>query len=215
MKIKYLGHSCFMITSDTGARIITDPYETAADLTYAKITESADIVTVSHGHFDHRNAPAIRGNPKVVKQAAAVNIKGIAIKGIPSYHDDASGTKRGNNIIFCIDVDGIRVCHLGDLGHRLSDKQIAELGKVDILFIPVGGYYTIDARGATEVGNQIKPKAMIPMHFKTEKDFPDISGVEPFLKGKTNVTQLDTSEAEFGRGQLPTTTQIIVLKPAL
>ncbi len=213
MKIKYLGHACFVISSDDGTRIITDPYKISDSLTYSEIKESADVVTVSHDHFDHNNASAVRGSPKVVKEAGTADIKGIAIKGVPSHHDDAGGGKRGNNIMFRLEVDGIRVCHLGDLGHRLKDQQAAELGKVDILLIPVGGFYTIDAKVAGEVCNQIKPKVIIPMHFKTEKGIPNITGVDEFLRGKTNVSRLDSSETELR--ELPTATQIIVLKSAL
>ncbi len=213
MRIKYLAHACFTITSDTGTKIITDPYTTSESLTYGEIKESADIVTVSHDHGDHNNVAAVRGNPEVVRGAAKT--KGIEFKSIPSYHDDAGGKQRGDNIMFCFEVDGMRVCHLGDLGHRLSDKQMAELGKVDILFIPVGGYYTIDAKVATEVCNQIKPRVIIPMHFKTDRGLQVLAGVEDFLQGKANVSRLDSSEAEFREGQLPTTTQIVVLKTEL
>jgi len=213
MKIKYLGHACFVITSDTGIRIITDPYETSEILTYGEITEAADAVTVSHDHFDHNNVAAIRGNPKVAK--GTTKVKGMEFQGIPTYHDNTGGKQRGKNTIFCFYVDGIRVCHLGDLGHWLSDSQVAELGEVDILLIPVGGNYTIDAKIATAVYNQIKPKVVIPMHFRTEKSFPEIAGIGDFMQEKTNVSQLDTSEIEFIEGKLPKSTQIIVLKPAL
>jgi L-ascorbate metabolism protein UlaG (beta-lactamase superfamily) len=211
MRIKYLGHACFLITSDDGTRIITDPYETTQDLTYGEIRESADVVTVSHEHGDHNNVAAVGGNPQAVRESASV--KGIDFKGIPSYHDNSGGTKRGANTIFCFEVDGIRLCHLGDLGHMLTDKQTAELGKVEVLFVPVGGVFTIDAGTATEVCGQLNPRVIIPMHFKTPKSFPVIAAVEEFLQGKTNVSQPDTSEAEFGT--LPETTQVMVLKPAL
>jgi len=215
MKIKWLGHASFMITSDTGTKLITDPYEPNKELTYGEINESADIVTVSHDHFDHSNVAAVRGNPKVVKGAVIVEIKGIAIKGTPSYHDDADGKKRGGNIIFCFEVDGIRVCHLGDLGHLLSDKQVAEVGTVDILLIPVGGYFTINGRIATQVCNQLKPKVIIPMHWNYKWSFSEIASVDEFLRGKRDVSQLDASEVEFKEGELPASTQIIVLKSAL
>ena len=215
MKIKFLGHATFVITSDTGVKIITDPYETGPDLTYGEITESADIVTVSHDHHDHGNVAAVRGNPEVVSRVGRTKARGIEVKGIASYHDEVGGRLRGNNVIFCFEVDGIRVCHLGDLGHLLDDKQVKEIGSVDILLIPVGGYYTIDAKAATEVCDQLKPKVIIPMHYKTEKGIPNIVGVGEFLGGKANVTRLDTSQAEFKPGELPATSQIIVLKPAL
>jgi len=215
MKVKYLGHAAFVITSDKGIKIITDPYETGPGLTYGEITESADIVTVSHDHFDHCHVAGVRGNPEVVKKAGRSTAKGIEFNGIASYHDEAKGRLRGNNTIFCFEVDGIRVCHLGDLGHMLDDRQVKELSSVDILLIPVGGYYTIDAKTATQVCNQLKPRVIMPMHYKTEKGIPGIFGVDEFIKGKNNVTRQDSSEVEFKPGELPATSQIMVLKPAL
>ncbi len=215
MKIKWLGHASFLITSDTGTKIITDPYATGSGIKYGEITESADIVAVSHDHSDHNNMAAVRGKPEVVRGTGITKVKGVEFKGIPSYHDEAGGSQRGKNTIFCFEMDGIRVCHLGDLGHQLSDKQASELGEIDILLMPVGGYYTIDAKVATQVGNQLKPKVIIPMHFKTDKCGFPISGVDEFLKGKEEVKKLNASEVEFKQAELPPTTQIIVLKPAL
>ncbi len=213
MKIKWLGHASFVITSDTGTKIIADPYHTSGNLQYGEIQESADIVTVSHEHGDHNNVAAVGGNPEVVRETAKV--KGIEFKGIPTYHDDTEGQQRGKNTIFCFEVDGIRLCHLGDLGHQLSDKQVAELGKVDMLLIPVGGFYTIDAKDATELYGKLAPKVVIPMHFRNDRCELPISGVDEFLQGKAGVSRLDASEVEFKQGILPATTQIIVLKPAL
>ncbi len=215
MKIKYLGHASFLITSDAGVRIITDPYETGGNFSYGEITESADIVTVSHDHLDHSNVAAVRGNPKVVRGIAPVEIKEIEFKGIPTYHDDAGGKLRGNNIVFCFEVDGIRLCHLADLGHQLSPQQVAELGTIDILLIPVGGFYTIDAKVATQVCNQLKPKVIIPMHWNNKWSFSKIASVDEFLREKEDVSRLDTSEVAFKQGELPPTTQIMVLKSAL
>jgi len=204
-----------MITSDAGTKIITDPYVTGGALSYGEIKETADIVTVSHDHGDHDNPAAVRGNPEVVKGAVTKKIKGIEFSGIPTYHDDAGGKSRGNNTIFCFEVDGLRVCHLGDLGHQLSDKQAAELGRVDILLIPVGGFFTIDAEVAGQVCNQLQPKVIIPMHFRNDKCALPIAPVDEFLKGKEGVSRLDASEVELKQGELPATTQIIVLRPAL
>ncbi len=215
MKIKWLGHSSFMITSDTGLKIITDPYVTGGSLSYGKIKEQADIVTVSHEHGDHNNVAAVQGNPKVVKGAGIAPIKGIEFKGIPTYHDDAGGKLRGNNTIFCFEVDGVRICHLGDLGHQLSAQQIDELGRIDILLIPVGGFFTIDAKVASQVCSKLIPKVIIPMHYKTDKCAFPIAGVDEFLRGKEGASRPDASEVEFKQGELPTTTQIIVLKSAL
>jgi len=215
MKIKYLGHATFIITSDRGIKIITDPYETGGEFSYGEIQESADIVLVSHDHFDHSNVSAVGGNPKLVRGAVTTEIKGIEFKGIATYHDDAGGRLRGKNAIFCFEVDGIKVCHLGDLGHQLSAQQVVELGKVDILLIPVGGFYTIDAKAASQVCDKLTPKVIIPMHYKTDKCGLPIASVDEFLRGKKDVSRLDASEAEFKQAELPASTQIIVLKPAL
>ncbi len=213
MKIKWLGQSSFLITSEAGIRIITDPYAPSERLTYDEIKESANIVTVSHEHGDHNNVAAVKDNPEVVRGTAKV--KGIEFKGIPTYHDDAGGRSRGKNTIFCFEVDGIRVCHLGDLGHPLSDKQATELGSVDILLIPVGGFYTIDAKVASQLCDRLKPKVIIPMHFKNDKCTFPIAGVDEFLQRKEGVSRLDTSEVEFKQGELTATTKTVVLKPAL
>ena len=219
MKIKWLGHASFLIASDTGTKIITDPFEASyvasGGPSYGDIEESADIVTVSHDHTDHSNVATVRGKPDVIRKVGITKVKGMEFKGIASHHDEAGGSKRGKNTIFCFEVDGIRVCHLGDLGHQLSDKQASELGDVDILLIPVGGYYTIDAKVATQICVQLKPKVIIPMHFKTDKCGFPIAGVDEFLKGKETVKVLNDSEVEFKQKELPSTPHIIVLQPYL
>ena len=213
MKIKWLGHAAFLITSDNGTRIITDPYETSEGLTYGEITESADIVTVSHDHGDHNNTAAVKGNPQVVRDSAEA--KGINIKAIPTAHDDKGGSERGKNMVFCFQVDGVRIVHLGDLGHLLTDNQVVEIGKVHVLLVPVGGYFTIDARTAQEVSEQVRTRVVIPMHYKNDKCVFPIGGVDEFTKGKTNVTQVNGSEVTFTVPELPTSPQIMVLQPAL
>lgn len=213
MKIKWLGHASFLITSAGGTRIITDPYIVGSGLKYGEIKESADVVSVSHDHFDHNNVAAVGGSPQVVKGTAEA--KGVKFAGVATYHDASQGKERGDNTIISMDVDGVTVCHLGDLGHPLSDKEVADIGKVDVLLVPVGGFFTIDAKTATEVCNKLNPKVIIPMHFKTDKcDFP-IASVDDFLEGKQGVTKADSSEVEYTPGQLPETTEIVVLKPTL
>lgn len=213
MKIKWLGHAAFLITSDSGTRIITDPYETSEGLKYGEITETADIVTVSHDHGDHSNVAAVKGNPQVVRDTTEV--KGINIKAIPTAHDDKGGSERGKNTIFCLQVDGVRVVHLGDLGHLLTDNQVVEVGKVHVLLVPVGGHFTVDAGAAGEVCDQVRTRVIIPMHYKNDKCVFPIGGVDEFIKSKTNVTQVNGSEVEFTVPELPTSPQIMVLQPAL
>ena len=213
MKIKYLAHAAFLVTAANGARLVTDPYTTGPGLMLGEITETADVVTVSHEHGDHNNAAAVKGNPKILR--AAGEVKGIKIKAVIAYHDNIGGARRGKNTVFCFEVDGINVCHAGDLGHELSAEQVNAIGRVDVLMIPVGGNFTIDANGATKVCDQLKPKVILPMHYKTDKIEIPIAGVEDFLKGKSNVTRSSESEIELTSGKLPVSPQIIVLKPVL
>ncbi len=214
MKIKWLGHAAFLITSDSGIKIITDPYITNESIKYSDINESADIVTASHEHFDHNNTAAVKGNPEIISGPVSGPVKGIEFSSVATYHDDSGGKEKGGNFMYCFEVDGIRVCHAGDLGHDLSEAQAAQAGKVDVLIVPVGGFYTIDAATATRVAAMLAPKVIIPMHFKNDRlDFP-ISGVDEFLKGKDNVTILDGCELELKQAELPESTQIMVLQPA-
>jgi L-ascorbate metabolism protein UlaG (beta-lactamase superfamily) len=218
MKIKWYGHAAFLITSDEGTKIIIDPYEPGAfggQLSYGKIKDQADIVLTSHDHADHNYTQDLPGTPQVVKGSGPKTLKGISIKGVSTYHDPSKGSERGANTIFTIKINNIQLCHLGDLGHLLSDKELAEIGPVDILLIPVGGFFTIDPREATRVAEQIKPRILIPMHFKTGKCGFSIAPVEDFLKGKANIKRPKTSEATFEKATLPQQMEIVVLEYAL
>ncbi len=216
MRIKWLGHASFLITTDDGIKIITDPYEPGAyngAVGYKPIDEEADIVTVSHEHEDHNYVKGIKGNPQVVKGIGERNIKGIKIKGIATKHDPHDGKERGDNTVFVIEVEGVKICHLGDLGHVITDEQKNEIGCVDVLLVPVGGYYTIDAKQAWEVVQKLSPKVVIPMHFKTEVlGFP-ISSVDDFIKDKENVKKRE-EEVEIKKDELPQNLEIWVLKHA-
>jgi len=215
MKLKWLGHSCFLITSREGLRIVTDPYAVGSGISYAPVNESADIVTVSHDHGDHSNVSSLRGTPELVKGSGVKSVRGIEFRGIATYHDGAQGKHRGHNTLFCFEVDGVRVCHCGDLGHLLSPAQASDVGAVDLLLVPVGGTFTIDAAEASELCSQLRPRVVVPMHFKTPKcDYP-IAGVESFLEGKKNVESAEASEREFDAEKLPGATRIVVLEPAL
>ena len=218
MKIKWYGHAAFLITSDKGTKFIIDPYEPGAfggQLSYGKIKDQADIVLTSHDHADHNYTQDLPGTPQVVKGSGSKTVKGISMKGISTYHDPSQGSERGANTIFTIKINHIQLCHLGDLGHLLSDKELAEIGPVDILLIPVGGLFTIDPKEATGVAEQIKPNVLIPMHFKTGKCGFSIAPVEDFLKGKTNIGRPKVSEVTFDKATLPPQMEILVLEHAL
>ncbi len=214
MKVTYLAHACFLITSKDGLRIMTDPYKTGDGISYGSVTGPADVATSSHEHGDHAEVGSIKGNPAVVKSTGITEAKGIKFKGVAAFHDEAQGAQRGKDTIMCFTVDGVRCCHTGDLGHQLSKEQIAEIGPVDLLMIPVGGFYTIDATGATAVMQALKPRATLPMHYKTEKLGYPISGIDGFLKGKKNVRRVDGSELTLDAKKLPDG-EIVVLKPAM
>ena len=213
MKIKWLGHASFLVTSEKGVKIITDPYTVGGGLSYGQISEAADVVTVSHDHADHNNARAVVGSPEIVKGPGPKKAKGLDFLGVPTHHDETGGKERGENTVFAFTVDGLRVCHLGDLGRDLTLQEASQLGKVDMLFTPVGGFYTIDAKVATQVQQKLSPRVTIPMHYKTSKCGYPIAGVEAFLQGKTGVRQLKGSEVEIKA--LPASPEIVVLEPAL
>jgi L-ascorbate metabolism protein UlaG (beta-lactamase superfamily) len=218
MEIKWYGHSSFLLTTAKAVKIIMDPYEPGAfggGIMYGPITDKADIVLVSHDHADHNYVTGLRGSPQVIKTAGRHEAKGIIIEGIPSFHDTSSGSERGENIIFLVVADGMRVCHLGDLGHRLSDKEVKAIGQVDCLLIPVGGFYTIGPEEATAVADQLLPKLIIPMHWKTEKCGFPIEPVDTFLQGRKAVKRIKASSFSFTKKELAAGLGVVVLQPAL
>lgn len=215
MKIKWLAHSSFLITSQGGTRIITDPYATGGGISYGEISETAEVVTVSHDHFDHNNVAAVKGQPQVVKEIGQRQAGGIDFLGVAAFHDEAKGSARGASTLFCFTVDGVRLCHCGDLGHTLTPEQVAEIGPVDVLLVPVGGTYTLDAAGAMHLCTQLNPRMVIPMHFKTTGGGLPIAGVDDFIKGQPSVRHVSGSEIEVTAGNLPPSRQIVVLTQAL
>jgi L-ascorbate metabolism protein UlaG (beta-lactamase superfamily) len=218
MKIKWLGHSSFLVTSGSGFRIVLDPYQPGGfdgAIRYGNFGEPADVVVMSHEHADHNFAGFVSGQPLVIKGSGDYVADGIEFNGVSTFHDKSGGSERGRNTVFQFVVDGISVCHLGDLGHVLTNDQASEIGKVDVLLAPVGGYFTIGPDEAWKVADQLAAKIVIPMHFKTEKvDFP-IGPVDDFIKAKPNVRRLDVSEIELRPEDLPSEREIIVLRPAL
>ncbi|HPP07175.1 MAG TPA: MBL fold metallo-hydrolase [Syntrophorhabdaceae bacterium] len=218
MKIKWYGHAAFNITTEDGVRIIIDPYLSNAfggALSYGKIQDEADIVLTSHDHDDHNYTKDINGKFVLINSEGTRSVKGVTIKAIPTYHDPSKGKERGKNLIFVIEAEGLRIAHAGDLGHTLEKETIKEIVPVDILLLPVGGFYTIDPKEATKVMEDLKPAVAIPMHFRTEKcNFP-IASVEEFTKSKKNVKMAGTSEVVFTKATLPKTQEIIVLNYSL
>lgn len=209
MKIKWLGHSCFLITNQRGINILTDPFD--GTLGYQMTKEKINIITISHEHYDHNNTMGIKGKPVVLKGAVNRDTHKIIFKGIPSYHDSAFGKYRGTNTIFVIRTDEMALCHLGDLGHLLEDTQLTELGQIDIIFIPIGGYYTLNHIQANQVIEQVKPRIVLPMHYKTDAIKWSLEPLAVFLDKKQNIKIIGSNTLEVGNQSLPEKTAIYVL----
>lgn len=183
MIITWQGHSCFKIQDKIGPEgvtVVTDPFNKETGLKVPNF--EADIITVSHDHKDHNNTDALRGMPFVISCAGEYDFKGVLVEGIDSYHDDKKGEERGSNIMYRIEIDDISVAHLGDLGDILDNTQLEKLVGTDVLLIPVGGKYTIDAKKAVEVISQIEPRIVIPMHYKTKDVKYDLDPIDKFIK---------------------------------
>jgi len=199
MKITPLGHSCFLLKESTGTTVITDPYSSDIGITMPAV--SADVVTVSHSHYDHNNVKAVSGDPMVINKPGIFEVKGVHIIGIDTKHDGENGRLRGSNIVFNFRMDGVNICHLGDIGHGPSPLMTEAIGPVDILLVPVGGKYTIDAEIAKEYVDRLMPSVVIPMHYKTEGIELDIDDADAFLDyfDKEAIEYVEADEIEFDR----------------
>ncbi|MBL7186559.1 MAG: MBL fold metallo-hydrolase [Phycisphaerae bacterium] len=215
MKIKWFGHSAFLITSDEGCKIIIDPYRYKAfELGYEKITEEAQIVVISHDHNDHDGVKELPGSPTIVRGEGVKTIGRIEFKGIVTSHEDKDLTP---NTVWCFTVDGVRLCHLGDLGCSFECKLRELTGGVDVLMIPVGsGKPTLSVEAARRVVEKIKPRIVIPMHYRVpgKCDWEDVHPVDCFLVHGNNVRRLSCSEAVFSKDRLPEVTEIFVFEPS-
>ena len=203
MIIQHIGHSCFKIqdkTTSDGITIVTDPFDKKIGIKPPNF--EADIITVSHGHDDHNNTKTLRGKPTIIETAGEYEIKGVAVQGVEAYHDEKKGKERGLNIIYRIEVDNISIVHLGDLGHILDNKQLEALVGTDILMIPVGGKYTLNAKKAVEVVSQIEPRIIIPMHYKVKGLTVDIDNVDKFIK-EMGIKATEEEKLKISKKDLP------------
>lgn len=211
MIITYYGHSCFKLESGESV-VITDPFPKKIGL--KPFQGKADIVTVSHNHWDHNNISAIKGAPFIIAGPGEYEVRKIVIQGISSFHDKVKGKARGLNTIYLIQLSQIRLCHLGDLGHDLEDHQLEKIGQVDILMIPVGGTFTIDPQEAPKIINQIEPRIVIPMHYQLPKlkVGGKLAKVEKFLKemgtSKAPVEKLVVKKKDLVQGEI----EVVVMK---
>ena len=218
MNINWYGQSCFQISSSQGKNnqvsIVIDPFdESTTGLKLPKL--QADIVLITHDHSDHSNVKAVSGQPFVIKGPGEYDIRKVFIQGISGYHDNAQGTQRGSVTIYTIETEGMRLCHLSDLGQKeLTSVQLDKIGDIDVLMIPVGGIYTVDAAEAIKVMAQIEPRIIIPMHYKVPKLKIKLDDIDKFLKNlgikkpeslpKLSIRKKDISTEE---------SKIIILQP--
>lgn len=201
MIITCLGHAKFLIELENGQRIVTDPFDPSTGYPVGNV--SADVVLVSHHHHDHDAVDTVRGWTQVIDTAGTHTLSpDVRVTGIPSFHDDAQGAKRGRNVMYLIEAEGLRVAHLGDLGHLPTQEQTAALGPVDVLMVPVGGFFTIDAAQARETCTLLSARVILPMHYRTEVNASwPIQPVDAFLQlfpqPAETVTQLRIAKGDL------------------
>lgn len=217
MQIIWHGQSCFQIASSQGknsqVNIIIDPFDETIGLRVPKL--EADILLITHSHHDHNNVKAVLGSPVLISGPGEYEIKEVFVQGISAFHDSSSGKERGQNTIYTIEAEGIRLCHLGDFGQKeLTSEQIEKIGEVNILMVPIGGIYTISAKEAARIMSQIEPSIIIPMHYQIPKLKLKLDELDKFLKimgikkieplAKLSIKKKDISPEEA---------KIIILKP--
>ena len=202
MKLQWLGHSSFRLEESTGASVVTDPYHSYIGIEMPEVT--ADVVTVSHKHDDHSCVGAVKGNPMIIDTVGYFDVKdSIGILGIETNHDEVDGEKRGKNIIYKYRIDGIDVCHMGDIGEECTPELAEAIGPVNILLIPVGGEYTIDADIAKDYVDKLMPDMVIPMHYRTRGVDLDIDKVDAFLRHFDDemIEEIEDDTIEITRSQ--------------
>jgi len=217
MRLTYFGHASFLVETADGTRAILDPYRHGAfggAVGYGPIDEPADVVVATHAHDDHGAVDTIPGGPRAFLHPVAETAGSLKITGVEVAHDGTGGSERGRNTVVILDDGDIRLVHLGDLGHPLDAATIGKIGRVDILLVPVGGFFTIDHHQAAAVVEALAPRVVIPMHFKTDKAAFPIAPVEPFLATQKTVERKDGPSVEFTGETLPAERVTILLAHA-
>lgn len=217
MNIFWHGQSCFQINLSQGknnhVNIVIDPFSEKMGLRLPKL--QADILLITHEHYDHNNVKAVSGNPFIVSGPGEYEIKNVFIEGISSWHDNSQGKERGENTIYTIEAEELKLCHLGDLGQKeLTEEQIEKIGEIDVLMIPIGGVYTISAKEALKVMSQLEPKIIIPMHYQIPKLNIKLDSLDKFLKIVGIKSIIPQSKFSIKKKDIsPEEAKIIVLKP--
>jgi len=216
MQIKYLGHSSFLIKTKD-AKVVTDPFDPkSVGMKFPK--QEADVVTLSHHHADHNYKSGVSAEALVIDWPGESDKLGVRITGYPTFHDKDNGAQRGENTVFKIEAEGVSILHCGDLGHVLTDELVDEIGDVDILLVPVGGHYTIDAAEAVGLIHKIEPSIVIPMHYNhkdlDQKTYSMLTGLEEFIKAYGSAPSETLDVLNMKKDDLPEDTKLIVMKIA-
>lgn len=218
MELEFLGHAAFKLTLDNGKVIVFDPYEAGSydgALSYSPIRGRFDVAVVSHDHADHYDEEIVSGIDNVVESEGSFTFEDITVNTFPCYHDESEGSERGENLISIVQAGGRRIAHLGDLGHGITAEDIPDLKGVDLMLIPVGGHFTIDAAAADEIVERFEPKVVIPMHFKTGKvEFP-IRPVDDFVGLRSDVIEKGESRLKLDDELFSGGRKTVVLEPAM
>jgi L-ascorbate metabolism protein UlaG (beta-lactamase superfamily) len=214
VKVLWHGHSCFELQGKT-VTVVTDPFK---GIGIPEPKAAADVVLVSHGHRDHNNVKPVLGKDGEVLESfvGVKEVKGLTVKGVETFHDNSNGSRRGKNIVYTFGLDGVQFCHLGDLGHELTSSTVEDIGKLDVLFVPVGGFFTIGPETATKVCEELNPKIIMPMHYRmpglrARIMFGFLKTADDFSKGKSNVERIQGSSINVDADTLPKETKIIIL----
>ena len=210
MEITWLGHSCFRLRGREAA-VVTDPYDKSTGYTLGR--PAADIITVSHDHQGHNNASGVAGSPLIIQGPGEFEVSGVLIMGVRTYHDGENGQELGKNTAYVLEIDDMRVCHLGDLGHVPTPEQVEELSGVDILLAPVGGNSTIAAAAAAETVSLLEPKLVLPMHYQTPAAKAQLDPLDRFLKEMSAPSALEERQPKLSitKSTLPHETKVLVL----
>ena len=202
MKISYIGHACFKITANDGTRVITDPYDPSVGLDMLPL--EAEMITMSHEHHDHNFRDMIAGSPVIARGPELAQVSGVTSRAVRSWHDDVQGEKRGANFIRIFGVDGLKVVHMGDQGCMPDEDVLEAIASADVMMIPVGGFYTVDAQGAKAIIEAAKPRCVIPMHFVTAHgNYSAIADQHAFLEAMGCPDAKPQEEIELFEGSVP------------
>jgi len=209
LDVTWHGQSCFRLRGK-GAAVVTDPYPPALG---PKLKLEANLVTVSHQHESHSHVQSVRDAAYVIDGPGEYEVAGVTVQGLPTFHDNQRGAEHGRNTVFVIELDDVRVCHLGDLGHALSDDSLEALGNIDVLLVPVGGGAALDGAAAAEVVRQVEPRYVVPMHYGHAAIRGDLQPVDRFLKEMGIAEAEPQSKLAVQSSSVESETKVVVLEP--